>query len=688
MVYTEETMPDRENAISTGSIALDTALGIGGYPKGRVIEVFGPASAGKSSMCLHAVVECQKQGGRAAFIDAEAALDVVYAVSLGVDLEELIIIQPFCGEEALNTANMLARSGEVDLIIVDSVAALVPKAELEGEMEDHSIGVQARMMSKALRMLAGTLNSANCTLIFTNQLRMKIGVMFGCFHYDTLLNFKDGRSLPIGEVVDKQIKGEVYCINADTKRIETKPITNWHDNGKVSERSDFIHIKTESIEGGGRYGFCCTPDHKILTSLGWKKASNLSYEDKLISKYKETINGSFGDFMNAILIGDSHLSPVSYNSACLRLQDNQNIEYINWKLNKLAPFFSVTKKEISRGLQYQTKYSYELAKAKRDIGTRDPMFFLERYSSLGMALWIMDDGHFDTNNGHRRYNISVKRFKGNQIKLEEITSKLKLLGFDCEYTLTDGCVHFLTKATDLLANEIASYVPSCMQYKLPEKFQGQYKDFVLSNSEVFKTQEVSIKEIREASLRQMRNKRKFDITVEGNHNYMVGGIKNGIVVHNSPEVTSGGNALAFYSSVRLRVSRTGDVGKKDDVLGNQTKVVVVKNKMAAPKKIAEFEIIFGKGINKEKDLLSEAVKDNVIQKAGSWYSYQGHKIGQGLDNVVAYFSEHPEEFIKIRQQVLEDRGLVEPLEKKEEEIEETTVEEEPSAAAEEEPTKV
>ena len=166
-------------AISTGALNLDIALGIGGIPRGRIIEIFGPESSGKTTLALHAVAEAQKKGGEAAFIDAEHALDPSYAKKIGVDIDNLIVSQPDTGEQALEIAEALIRSGAIDIVVVDSVAALVPKAEIDGDMGDSHIGLQARLMSQALRKLAGTVSKTNATIIFINQLREKVGVMFG-----------------------------------------------------------------------------------------------------------------------------------------------------------------------------------------------------------------------------------------------------------------------------------------------------------------------------------------------------------------------------------------------------------------------------------------------------------------------------------------------------------------------------
>ena len=167
------------DVISSGSLLIDQALGVGGYPKGRIIEIYGPESSGKTTLALHAIAESQKKGGRAAFIDAEHAVDPQYAKALGVNIDELVLSQPDSGEQALEIADMLVRSQAIDLVVVDSVAALVPQSELDGEMSDANVGMQARMMSKAMRKMAGIMNRSECTVIFINQLREKIGIMFG-----------------------------------------------------------------------------------------------------------------------------------------------------------------------------------------------------------------------------------------------------------------------------------------------------------------------------------------------------------------------------------------------------------------------------------------------------------------------------------------------------------------------------
>ena len=212
-------------AIPTGALALDIALGIGGVPKGRIIEVFGPESSGKTTLALHMIAEVQKQGGEAAFIDAEHALDPVYAKKLGVDIDNLIVSQPDTGEQALEISEALVRSGAIDIIVVDSVAALTPKAEIDGDMGDAHVGLQARLMSQALRKLAGVLNKSKTSIVFINQLREKVGIMFG--NPETTpggraLKFYSSVRLDIRKTENLKLDGEVYGSRVRVKVVKNK----------------------------------------------------------------------------------------------------------------------------------------------------------------------------------------------------------------------------------------------------------------------------------------------------------------------------------------------------------------------------------------------------------------------------------------------------------------------------------
>src|ERR1700761_5198767 len=239
----EEGRPPME-VIPTGAISLDIALGIGGLPRGRVVEIYGPEGSGKTTLALHALASAQKAGGIAAFVDAEHALDPEYAKHLGVDTDALLVSQPDTGEQALEIADMLIRSGAVDVIVIDSVAALVPRAEIEGEMGDSHVGLQARLMSQALRKLAGALNQTKTTAIFINQLREKIGVMFGCFSYGTRVMLADGTTEKIGKIVNRRMDLEILSYDPESGRMVPRRIVNWFNNGKAEKFLQFSVAKS------------------------------------------------------------------------------------------------------------------------------------------------------------------------------------------------------------------------------------------------------------------------------------------------------------------------------------------------------------------------------------------------------------------------------------------------------------
>jgi RecA/RadA recombinase len=441
------------SVIPTGALSLDAALGIGGLPRGRVVEIYGPESSGKTTLALHVIAEAQRLGGIAAFIDAEHALDPIYARKLGVNTDELLISQPDTGEQALEIAETLVRSNAVDVIVVDSVAALVPRAELDGDMGDSLPGLQARLMSQALRKLTAAISRSGAVVIFINQIREKIGVMFGCFSGGTPVTLADGGSVPIHAIVEGRLPVDVLSWDPATGRIEPRRVVNWFDNGPADE---FLHVEVVG-PGGELRSFAATENHLVFTPAGPVKAGDL-------------------EVGNAVLLRDQHNATT--------------------------------------------------AGVIRDIDLR-----------LAAS-------------GARRY----------------------------------------------------------------------------------------------------------DLEVEGNHTYLV----DGVVVHNSPETTTGGRALKFYASVRLDIRRQDAIKQGTESIGVRTKVKVVKNKLAPPFREAEFDVLYGEGVSKPGTVLDAAVEQNLVEKSGTWYSFKNERIGQGRENAKKWLQENPAALADLEAKVREALGLRAP----------------------------
>lgn len=605
-------------AITTGIPSVDYAIGIGGVPLGRIVEIYGNEGSGKTSLTLQIIAQWQKLGHTCAFIDVEHALDPFRAAQIGVDLDSLLFTQPDSAEEALDMVYDLAATGEVRLIVIDSVTALLPKAEEDADMSQNTIGLQARLLSKAMRKLKGILSKNKCTAIFINQIREKVGVMFGCVHGNIPVLFADGRSIPIKKVVEEKIQGEVICYNENTKKFESKRILDWHYNGDVNSNKDYIHIEIEILENRrGTAAITVTPDHLIMTQDGWKQAKDITINDKLLSKYKSMLNGSYKSFLYGVAVGDSYISIRSKNTACIKLQDNNNEEYLKWKINKLSKY--LTFKNSSN--RYVSSFNHDLAFLKRIVGNRNPLqLFDDGFDALSLAIWYMDDGTLRKDRNIAL--LSVKRFKNTDTILQ-ISKKLNELGYINSCYQKTGVISFNGEGFKKLMNDICKYVPPCMQYKLPDEYKNKYIDFELDSNEEIKEYYAPIKHIRYASDKQMRTKGKYDITVEDNHNYMVGGLHNGIIVHNSPETTPGGRALRFYSSLRIEVRRGDLLGSKEEPIGHIAKVKIVKNKVASPYKTADFDIysVGDIAIDPIRSTINLAVDLGVLTKSGSWIYY-------------------------------------------------------------------
>ena len=637
-------------AISTGSLAIDDAIGIGGIPEGRIVEIYGPEASGKTTLTLSIIAQAQKAGKICAFIDAENALDLAYARKLGVNTDDLILTQENTVETCLEIADALIRSNSVDLIVLDSVAAMSPRAELEGEMGDSHMGLQARLMSQGLRKMTGAAKANNCTVIFINQIRMKIGVMFGCFHYNARVLLSNGKTEKIGKIVNNKMNVKVMSYNDSTGQIEAKPIQDWYDNGKATQ---FWNLKVQKPYGNGHSYLPIGDDHLIPTPTGERRFLDLKIGDEVFGKHKKYLTKEQFEFCIGSILGDGSIRAQKEGFPKMRFGHgvNQN-EYCKWKqkvFNKnFIGYQGYTNKKQYR---FDTKATSELLvldnKIKKFNSWNIPQEVVDQISLLSLAIWYLDDGTFG--GSYKKYGNGKSYICAKSMTidtLERIISKLKTFGLNPSLVNNghNRGIIFYGENNYIFHQMIAKYIPKCMEYKLHPTLRGLEKHkFDNSNLPTDILIPVKILDIYKKPSENSRATHKFDIEVKDNHNYFV----DGVLVHNSPETTTGGNALKFYASVRIDIRRKGSLKVGDEVVGNETGVKIVKNKVGAPFRTADTEILYGKGFNIEGELIDFGVKHKLIEKSGAWYSYNGAKIGQGKANACEWIRENPEEAAKI-----------------------------------------
>jgi recombination protein RecA len=658
----ERTNMDVE-AISTGALSLDIALGIGGLPRGRIVEIFGPESSGKSTLAMHVVAEAQRNGGICAYIDAEHAMDPVYARAIGVNVDDLLISQPDTGEQALEIADMLIRSGALDVLVVDSVAALTPRAEIEGEMGDSHVGLQARLMSQALRKLTGTLNKTNTIAVFINQLREKIGVMFGCLSYGTRVTLADGTQEKIGEIVTKKLPVEVLSYDPDLNAVVPKRVVNWFDNGPTEQFLDF----TVERPGRGTARFACTPNHRVRTPGGWREAQELVVGDRVLQAVPHKLSDFQWQVILGGLMGDGALSP-NQNALAARFRWGHGLKqtaYGDWKASLLANIGVCRSTNAEGAVFHDVSPLAELNELRRAVHIGGKKVFshdyLKQLTPLSIAIWYLDDGSFQprakqlrerARDGSGRSEICVEAM--------DPSTRKRLAAFLADTwgirsKLTDragkAVLQFPEDETEKLHALVAPFVHPSMDDKLLPRFRGRFAVEPVFADERRALVPMPITAIEPKS--PTRSMHRFDIEVEGSHNYFA----DGVMVHNSPETTPGGRALKFYSSVRLDIRRIESIKDGVEVVGNRTRVKVVKNKCSSPFKTSEFDIMYGRGISREGSLIDIGVDLGMVKKSGAWYTYDGEQLGQGRENAKVFLTENPELMVAISEQIRQAVGI-------------------------------
>jgi recombination protein RecA len=651
-------------AVPTGALALDLALGIGGLPRGRVVEIFGPESSGKSTLAMHVVAEAQRNGGVCAYIDAEHAMDPVYAAAIGVDVDDLYISQPDTGEQGLEIADMLIRSGALDVVVIDSVAALVPRAEIEGEMGDAHMGLQARLMSQALRKLTANLNRSRTICVFINQLREKIGVMFGCFSYNTRVTLADGSQEKIGKIVNQHLPVEVLSYDANLGAVVPKKVVNWFDNGPTEQ---FLQLTVAKPGGNGRAQFGATANHLIRTPGGWREAQDLQVGDRVLQAVPTHLSDFQWEIILGGLMGDGALSPTrSGHGARFRFGHGaKQAPYAEWKASLLANI-GVSRSTRTDGAVFaDVRPLPELAELRRAVYVDGKKVFdhdyLKSLTPLALAIWYQDDGMFTlrakgvqerTRDGSGRSEICIEAM--------EPTTRVRLLEHlrdtwgICPKLIDragKAVLQFPKDETAKFHALIAPFVHPSMEYKLLPRYRGRFAVEPIFAAPRHQLMPLPIERISVKP--RTRSMHRFDIEVEGSHNYLA----DGVVVHNSPETTPGGRALKFYASVRLDIRRIESIKDGAEIVGNRTRVKVVKNKCSSPFKQAEFDIMYGRGISREGSLLDVGVDLGIVKKAGAWFTYEGEQLGQGRENAKQFLTENVDLMVEISEKVRAASGL-------------------------------
>ncbi|MGI9616636.1 MAG: recombinase RecA [Acidimicrobiales bacterium] len=656
--------------VPTGALALDLALGVGGLPRGRVVEIYGPEASGKSTLAMHVVAEAQRNGGICAYIDAEHAMDPLYAGKIGVDVDELLISQPDTGEQALEIADILVRSGSIDVIVVDSVAALTPRAEIEGDMGDTHVGLQARLMSQALRKITGNLNRTDTICIFINQLREKIGVMFGCMSYSTRVQLADGTSEKIGKIVNQKLQVDVLTYDDEADEVVAKPIVNWFDNGRTDH---FMRFTVAKPSGNGRAQFSCTANHLVATPGGFREASELEVGDRVLQPVDHRLSDFQWEVVLGGLLGDGALSPSrSGHAARYRFGHGKaQAAYADWKASLFANVSVSRSSNQKEAVFHDVQPLPELAELRQAVYQSDGSKFLSHdylkaLTPLSLALWYQDDGGFQirskglqerTADFSGRAEICVQAF--------DPSSRQRMVDYladtwDLHPTLSlrgarqMAVLSFSVVETEKFHALIAPMVHPSMDYKLLPKYRGRFEVEPVFVEPVKRMMPLPITAVR-LGPPSGRHTHKYDIEVADTHNYFV----DGVMVHNSPETTPGGRALKFYSSVRLDIRRIESLKDGPEVVGNRTRVKIVKNKVAPPFRQAEFDIMYGQGISREGSLLDIAVDRDIVKKSGAWYTYEGEQVGQGRENVKKFLAENPDLMMEIQDRVLREVGLLE-----------------------------
>jgi recombination protein RecA len=535
-------------------------------------------------------------------------------------------------------------------------------------MGDAHVGLQARLMSQAMRKLSGSLSRFDTTAVFINQLREKIGVLFGCLTGDTKITLADGTKERIDTVVKTRMPVKVLSYDPDRGEVIPKRVVDWFDNGPTE---NFLEIAVARPGRPGRARLACTPNHKIRTPGGWKEAGELRVGDRVMQAVPHKLSDVQWEVILGGLMGDGALSP-NQNGLAARFRfghGRKQAVYGDWKASLFENIGVSRSTNAKNAVFYDISPLPELAELREAvyIGGKKVLSeeYLKRLTPLSLAIWYMDDASFvirskglqeRTRGGSGQAEICVEAL--------DVSSRERLAAYLQDVwgiratLITRGklrvsYLRFPTAETAKLQALIAPFVHPSMAYKLLPRFQGRFSVEPVFAPARYELMPMPILGIHEKP--RSRSTHRFDIEVEGSHNYLA----DGVVVHNSPETTPGGRALKFYSSVRLDVRKIDNLKDGTEVIGSRVRVKVVKNKVAPPFRMAEMDIVYGKGISREGSLLDVGVAHEIVRKSGAWFTYEDEQLGQGRENARQFLQEHPDVALEIERKVRDAVGLTE-----------------------------
>lgn len=627
--------------IDTGNLALNYMcsgrFATGGIPGGRITEVFGPPATSKSLLGYCCLASCQRLGGISVLLDCERASNAEFAEKAAhLNASRLITYEPISIEEVekkiIAATNAIRKHYGKDIPILfvwDSIGVSPterewaevglpenPTAAQIKAVGSERPGERARAAGDLLRKINPFINENNATLYIINQIRSKIGVMFGCFHYNSRVVLADGRKIKIGKIVNQNMVGlEVLSFNPKTNKIENKKITQVHKNGKLQKDEFFLQFKVQKRSENGFTQFACTPNHIVFVKdknqiVKELSASQLKIGDKILTKQSYYLSDIQKQIVYGSILGDGNIRKKTENDSCVQFRTGHGIdqsEYCLWKQNLMNPWVSYTYRNDKK-IGFDTIPMYELNSLNGYHNGFVPKEVLDNMTPLSLAIWYLDDGYYKESKkwGYGRSIIYSTKFKNRNEIANCLFNKFGLQG-----EWKEKGYQFDSENTRKLHEIICKYVHPSMDYKINHRFRGLFKNII--QPEIFSRNEVVESEILDIYIKpEDKCKYKYDLTIEDNATYIV----DGAIVHNSPETNAGGGkALEFYASCRLRTSIGKNIENKNGMpLGVNLKFKNKKSRNCPPGIGTEgVQLFFEHGINPLGGLLSILIATERIE---------------------------------------------------------------------------